>query len=114
MKKDPKINDFPSKPLILPRLSYASPGLARDKGRSLGVSPSLSSFSSKLNLPKKGSLLTKHVSLNTALKSRKPDLIRNLRRNMKNPYAYHPSSNDLPSGLLEKKYYSLAFKMCNY
>lgn len=114
MKKNLKKNSLPVKPVVLPRLSYVSPGVVRNKSRSLGFSPSVSSFCSKLNMPKTGSLLTKQFSLNSALKSRKPDLIKNLRRNMKNPYAYHPSSHDLPEGLLEQKYYNLAFKMCDY
>lgn len=112
MKRNSSNFYLPSNQTSLPKIHFASPGLSKNISKTFGKSPSVLSFERDWKISKPGSLLTKQVSLNCALKSRKPDLIRNLRRSIKNPYAYSPVMSNLPVGLLEQKYSKLASKLC--
>lgn len=75
---------------------------------------SLALLENKWKMTSLATPLQKHVSIHSALKSRKPDLIRNLRRSFKNPYAYQPGHSEIPYAILEEKYSRLASKLCNY
>lgn len=112
MKRNSSNFYFASNQMSLPKIHFASPGVMKSVGKTFGKSPSAFSFERDWKISKPGSLLTKQVSLNCALKSRKPDLIRNLRRSMKNPYAYSPLASNVPIGLLEQKYSKLASRLC--